>query len=97
MYDENLSILEDADYTADMFWIEGEESDDSFPFSVDEEMDMVSLDRTAALIQEMTNRFDNIAWNADGAITQLRESASNATKNIEKFLNAYTQLREMGN
>lgn len=97
MYDENLGILEDADYTADMFWIEGEESDDSFPFGVDEEMDMVSLDRTAALIQEMTNRFDNIAWNADGAITQLRESASNAIKNIEKFLNAYTQLREMGN
>lgn len=97
MYDENLAILEDADYAADMFWLEGEESDDSFPFGVDEEMDMVSLDRAAALIQEMTNKFDNIAWNADGAIARLRESAYSATKSIEEFLNAYTQLREMGN
>ena len=61
MYDENLAILEDADYAADMFWFEGEESDDSFPFGVDEEMDMVSLDRTAALIQEMADRFNNMA------------------------------------
>lgn len=97
MYDENLGILEDADYTADIFWLEGEESDDSFPFCIDEEMDMVSLDRAAALIQEMTDRFNNIAWNADGTITQLRESASNATKSIEEFLNAYAQLREMEN
>lgn len=97
MYDENLSFLEDADYAADMFWLEGEESDDSFPFGVDEEMDMVSLDRASALIQEMTDKFNNIAWNADGAITQLRESAYNATKNIEEFLNAYAKLREMGN
>ena len=61
MYDENLGILEDADYTADMFWLDGEESDDSFSFSADEEMDIVSLDQAAVLIQEMTDRFDNIA------------------------------------
>ena len=96
MFDENLAILEGADYAADTFWLE-EELEDSFPFSIDEEMDMVALDRAAILIQEMADRFNYIPWNADGAITQLRESANNAIENIEKFLSAYTQLQEMGN
>ena len=61
MYDENLTILENADYAADMFWLDEKRLDDSSSFSTDEEMNMIFLDRAAALIQEITDKFNNIA------------------------------------
>ena len=95
MYDETLSILEDADYTADMFWL-GEESKDSSPFEIDDELDMVTIDRTATLIEEMSHHFDDIfAWQADGTIYELREAANSAAFYINRFLKAYDELKDL--
>ena len=93
MYDDNLAILEDADYTADMFWLEGEESEDSFPFTADEEMDMVTLDQAATIIQEMREKFKDASSSTAENIARFQESAQNATKGIKDFLNTIQEMR----
>ena len=96
MYDENLSILEDADYNGDIFWLQ-EECLDSFSSDIDDEMDMITIDRAAYLIEEMARRFNDIDSSADGSVRILREAASKIAINIEDFLSAYTRLKEMRN
>lgn len=97
MYDESLSILEDADYTADKFWLEGEEFEDSFPFGIDEEMSLVSIERAATLIDELSAQYDLFSVSADemeNVLVKMRDAARKATKDIKHFIDTYEKLRE---
>lgn len=97
MFDENLSILEGADYAADTFWFE-EERDlkDGLLFEINDEIDIVTVECTSTLIQEMSQRFDDFfSWNADGSIKQLRDSAQKIEVEIKNFLAAYERLRSL--
>lgn len=87
MYDETLTILENVDYIDEMFLFGEEESEDPFHFEIDEEMDIVSLDRASALIKEMAERFDNTSYN------YLKVAAKNAQNSIQNFINQYEEAR----
>lgn len=97
MFDENLSILEDADYAADTFWFEEERNLKNEPlFEIDDEIDIVTVECTSTLIQEMSQRFDDLfPWSADGSIKQLRDSAQKIEVEIKNFLAAYERLRSL--
>ena len=95
MFDENLSILEDADYTADLFWFEKPPFYSS-SFNIDDEINMVTVDQVSTLVQEMSQEFDDLfPWDADGSIKQLRDSARKIEVEIKNFLAAYERLRSL--
>lgn len=93
MYDENLTTLEESDYIADMFWLKEEESNDSLLFTIDEEMDMVTIDRTKSLIYDMAEK--NIHGSA-AEIKDLKNRAKEAQQKIDDFLATYAALKERG-
>ena len=82
MYDEALSTLEASDYNSDSFWLEG--GYDS-PFGVEEELDLVSIDRTASLIRDMSNKLDE-------EFSEVRDAAYNASQAIDKFIRLYNNV-----
>lgn len=87
MYDETLTILENTDYIDEMFLIDGEETEDPFHFEVNEEMDIISIDRAAALIKEMADRIDS------NGFTSIKQAATAAQTSIQNFLNQYEEMR----
>ena len=91
MYDENLSILEGADYAADTFWLEGEELKDSFPFGEEQdlelELDLVSIDRMSSLIRDLSE-------NLDERFFSVRDAGYNASQAIDKFVYLYNKIVE---
>lgn len=96
MYDENLTILEGADYTADTFWFEGEESTDPFPLNFDDdELDMVTIDQTAALIKEMSERFDSSTFDYVKSLSKLHDAAYKATVSLQNFVDMYNKVKNM--
>ena len=86
MYDENLSILEGADYNADIFWLEGT-SEDPFNITIEQELDLVSIDRTASLIKQLSE-------NLDESYSTVRDAAYNAAQAIDKFIRLYNKTME---
>lgn len=97
MYDENLGILETADYKADTFWLEEGYYDD-FTLDIDEEMDLVSIERASSLIEELVSQYDSISMTSEkleDAFIKMRDAANNAAKSIQHFINTYEKLKEM--
>jgi hypothetical protein len=86
MYDENLSILEGADYNADVFWLEGT-SEDPFNITIEQELDLVSIDRTASLIKQLSE-------NLDESYSAVRDAAYNAAQAIDKFIRLFNKTME---
>lgn len=97
MYDENFSILEGADYNADTFWLEEEESIDSLPLNFDDdELDMVTIDQTVALIKEMSERFDNNStFDFVKSLSKLHDAAYKATVSLQSFVDMYNKVKNM--
>ena len=87
MYDENLSILEGADYNADVFWLEGT-SEDPFNITIEQELDLVSIDRTASLIKQLSE-------NLDESYSAVRDAAYNAAQAIDKFIRLFNKTMEV--
>lgn len=97
MYDEKLAILEASDYAAETFWID-DDPEEMLYFDIDEEMDMVAIDRALNLIESMSSRFNGVmnAANEENIIC-LKNAANKAIKNMKDFLRYYDNLRETEN
>lgn len=91
MYDENLSILEESDYDADSFWLEEEElsytkdDDDDFLFEIDEEMNLISIERTIDVIKDLV---DKVSLEHE----DLHKIAKKTIKDINDFINKYEKV-----
>lgn len=82
MYDETLGTFEVSDYQTDSFWLEGGYES---PFGVEEELDLVSIDRAASLIRDMSNKLDE-------KYSEVRDAAYNAGQAIDEFIRLYNNV-----
>ena len=93
-----MGILETADYKADTFWLEEGYYNDNFTLDIDEEMDLVSIERASSLIEELVSQYDSISITSEkleDAFIKMRDAANNAAKSIRYFINTYEKLKEM--
>lgn len=90
MYDDNLSFLEIADYNADSFWLEGEDSSyDDFSFDTDKEMDLISLEQASSTMKNLMKDIDVCTDNFK-ILSKKAETASFAIQNfIEEYENYF--------